>query len=69
MSAEPFTSVKEINEQFHKCFHVMSAPWSIHRTAFWKKNIDLTGLENHPVNLLLSRNSDTNAKAPSAVTV
>lgn len=47
----------------------MSAPWGIHRTAFWKKNIYLTGLENHPVNLLLSRNSDKNDKEASAVTV
>lgn len=34
-----------------------------------KKKIDLTGLENHPVNLLSSSNSDKNLKAPLDVTI
>lgn len=72
VSAEPFTSEKEINERFHKCFHVMSVPWGFQRTFFVvvclffrgkkKKNVDVTDLENHPVNVLLLRKSDKNAK-------
>lgn len=71
VSTEHFTSEKEINEQFHKCFSCnVSVPWACHGTAFLKKKKkDLTELENHPVNLLFSRNSDKNAKAPLAVTI
>lgn len=65
VSVEHFTSEKEINEQFHKWFSCdVPASWGCHKIPFLrKKYIDLTELENHPVNLLFSSNSEKNAKA------
>lgn len=62
MSVEHFASEKEINEQFHKCFLCdVPASWGCHRIPFLRggeKKRDLTEVENHPVNLIFSSNSE-----------